>query len=185
MNLSLGTKFALVTLFHRRQVAGGSSCSNTLRRHLACLASVSVRKLAVVPFLARPKLTIPFLGLSKRKRLLRRLATHSSDKSLRLCGRIFVKIFVSSAEFCRRNKSHKVRLIWLLATCCCNKILLRRRRICGKRQNTSSPKNACVGGYLLLIPLKLIRNNRDWLCQKGTRGSPHRQSYDIRTPWYK
>ena len=184
MNWSLGTNVALVTLFHTRQVAGGvvaaTRCVAT-----ACAASVSVRKLAVVPFLARPKLTIPFLGLSKRKRLLRRLATHSSDKSLRLYGRIFVKIFVSSAVFCRRNKSHKVRLIWLLATCCCHKILLRRQRICGKGQNTSSPKNACVGGYLLLIPLKLIRNNRDWLCQKGTRGSPHRQSYDIRTPWYK
>ena len=106
---------------------GATSCSNVLRPHSACVASVSVRKLTVVPFLAQPKPTIPFRGLFKRKRLLRRLATHGSDKSLLLYWRIFVKIFVSAAEFCRCNESHKFRLIWLFATCFCN--------ICNKQQD--------------------------------------------------
>ena len=89
------------------------------------------------------------------------LATQTSDTWLRVYWKIFVKIFVSATEFCRRNKSHKFRLIWLFAACCCNKILLRRQRFCGEGRNTSSPENTCVGGYVLLIPLELIRINLD------------------------
>ena len=198
MNLSLGTNVALVTLFHISSHApgrGGTSCSNTLRRHCSlpsqrfCAVSEreskTVRRLAVVPFLARPKPKIPFLGLSFLQNQTETLATQTSDTWLRVYWKIFVKIFVSATEFRRRNNSHKFRLIWLFAAYYCNKILLRRQRFCGKGRNTSSPKNACVGGYVLLIPLELIRNNFDRLCQKGTRASPHRQSYDIRTPWYK
>ena len=185
MNLSLGTNVALVTLFHISSHAPGrgrTSCSNTLRRHIACLASVSVRfrnesqrpceDWLSFPFLARPKPKIPFLGLSFLQNQTETLATQASDTWLRVYWKIFVKIFVYATEFCRRNNSHKFRLIWLFAAYYCNKILLRRQRFCGKGRNTSSPKSACVGGYVLLIPLELIRNNFDRLCQKGTRGSP-------------
>ena len=36
-------------------------------------------------------------------------ATRRSDKSLRVYWRIFVKIFVSETEFCRCNKSQKIK----------------------------------------------------------------------------
>ena len=152
-----------------------------------------------------PKPKIPFLGLLsskiKRKHFLCRLATHSSDKSLRVYWRIFVKIFVSATEFCRRNKSHKFRLISLSfaeASLCCRgepqgEPLRRREVWFDHLRHVAVTKFCCrdkyfVGrddGRYVLIPLELIRNNLDWLCQKGTRGSRHRQSYDIRTPWYK
>ena len=100
----------------------GNECwpSNTLRRHIACVGSVSVRFrndslrkcenwLSFYFCLSK----IPFLGLSKRKCLLPRLATHGSDKSLRVYWRIFL---------CLLNKSHKFRLISLSsseASLCC------------------------------------------------------------------
>ena len=38
---------------------------------------------------------------------------------------------------------------------------------------------------VLLIPLELIRSNRDSVTKARDRGSSHRQSHDIRIPWYK
>ena len=66
-------------------------------------------------------------------------ATHRSDKSLRVYWGNFVKIFVSSTEFCRCNNLHKFCQIWFFATCCCDKILLQRKRF---SQNFSSTHEA-------------------------------------------
>ena len=93
MNLSLGTNVALVTLFHISSHApgrGGTSCSNTLRRHCSlpsqrfCAVSEreskTVRRLAVVPFSRgqnrKSRSSVFLSSKTKRKRLLRRLATH-------------------------------------------------------------------------------------------------------------
>ena len=48
-------------------------------------------------------------------------ATRRSDKSLRVCWRIFVKIFLSATEFCRCNKSQKIKSDCICATCCGDK----------------------------------------------------------------
>ena len=40
-----------------------------------------------------------------------------SDKSLRVCWRIFVKIFVSATEFCRSNTLQKIKSDRICATC--------------------------------------------------------------------
>ena len=122
--LSLRTNVTLVTLFHISSHApgrGGTSCSNTLRRHIACVASVSVRfrnesQRPCENWLSfhfsrgqnrKSRSSLFLSSKTKRKRWLRRLATHRV-----LCTVLFfVKIFVSVAEFCRRNKSHKFRLI--------------------------------------------------------------------------
>ena len=53
--------------------------------------------------------------------------------------RIFVKIFVSAREFCRRNKTRKIKSDWICATCCGDKILLQRQRF---SQNFSSTHEA-------------------------------------------
>ena len=50
--------------------------------------------------------------------------------------RIFVKIYVSATELCRRNKSQKFCLIWFSATCCCHKLLLPRQRFSQKFSST-------------------------------------------------
>ena len=169
-----------------------------------CFRAVSERESKTVQKIGQNQKSRSSVFLSsktQRKRLLRRLATHGSDKSLRVYWRIFVKIFVSATEFCRRNKSHKFRLISLSfaeASLCCRgepqwKPLGRREVWFDHLRHVAVTKFCWTnkdfvgrdeGGYVL-IPLELIRNNLDWLCQKGTRGSPHRQSYDIRTPWYK
>ena len=66
-------------------------------------------------------------------------ASRGSDKSLRVYGRVFVKIFVSATGFCSRNKAHKFCLIWFSVTCCGDKIMLQRRRF---SQNSSSRHEA-------------------------------------------
>ena len=93
MNLSLGTNVALVTLFHISSHApgrGGTSCSNTLRRHIACLASVSVRfrnesQRPCKDWLSfhfsrgqnrKSRSSVFLSSKTKQKGLLRRLATH-------------------------------------------------------------------------------------------------------------
>ena len=53
--------------------------------------------------------------------------------------RIFVEIFVSATEFCRRNKTRKIKSDWICATCCGDKILLQRQRF---SQNFSSTHEA-------------------------------------------
>ena len=53
--------------------------------------------------------------------------------------RIFVKIFVSATEFCRRNKTRKIKSDWICATCCGDKILLQRQRF---SENFSSTHEA-------------------------------------------
>ena len=65
------------------------------------------------------------------------------DVSLCVYWRIFMKIFVSATECCRRNKSHKFCLIWFFATCCCDKILLRRQRFSQKFFSTHKPICHC------------------------------------------
>ena len=57
-------------------------------------------------------------------------ATRCGDKSLCVHCRSFVKMFVSTTELCRRNKSHKIKSYWICATCCGDKILLLRHTIC-------------------------------------------------------
>ena len=59
-------------------------------------------------------------------------ATSCSDKSLRVCWKIFAKIFVAATEFCRRNESHKIKSDWISATCYGDKILLCRQRFSQK-----------------------------------------------------
>ena len=93
MNLSLGTNVALVTFFHISSHApgrGGTSCSKTLRHHIACLASVSVRfrnesQRPCEDWLSfhfsrgqnrKSRSSVFLSSKTKRKRLLRRLATH-------------------------------------------------------------------------------------------------------------
>ena len=39
----------------------------------------------------------------------------------------FCEIFVSSTEFCHRNYSHKLKLIWFCMTCCSDKVMLQRQ----------------------------------------------------------
>ena len=60
------------------------------------------------------------------------VVTLCSDRSLCVYRRIFMKIFVSSTEFCPRNKSYKFKLIWFFATCCSNKIQLCTQRFSQK-----------------------------------------------------
>ena len=48
----------------------------------------------------------------------------------------FVKIFVYTAEFCRRNKLHEFNLISFCVTRCGDKILLRRQRFSQKFSST-------------------------------------------------
>ena len=60
-------------------------------------------------------------------------ATRCGDKSqlqVALCVRenFFVKVSVSETEFCRHNKSHKIKSDWISATRCGDKTLLLRRR---------------------------------------------------------
>ena len=67
-------------------------------------------------------------------------STRCRDNFLCLYWRIFVKIFVSSTEFCHRNKSHKIESGWICATCC-SKILLPRQRF--SQKFSSSHKAIC------------------------------------------
>ena len=145
--------------------------------------SKTVRKLAVAPFLARPKPKIPFLGLSFLQNQTETLATQASDTWQRQIASCVLENFCENLCLCNRILSPQQVAQIRSDLIICD--MLRRQRFCGVGRNMSSSVNACVGGYVLLIPLELIRNNRDWLCQKGTRGPPHRQSYDIRTPGYK
>ena len=90
-----------------------------------CFRAVSERESKTVQKIGQNQKSRSSVFLSsktKRKRLLRRLTTHGSDKSLGVYWRIFVKIFVSATDFCRRNKSHKFRLIspsFAEASLCC------------------------------------------------------------------
>ena len=136
-----------------------------------CFRAVSERESKTVQKIGQNQKSRSSVFLSsktKRKRLLRRLTTHGSDKSLGVYWRIFVKIFVSATDFCRRNKSHKFRLIspsfaeaslccrgggeasagasgeergliWSFATCCCHKILLDKQRFCGEGRGRLRP----------------------------------------------
>ena len=89
-----------------------------------------------------------------------------------------MKIFVSATEFCRLNKSQKFRLISLPfaeSSLCCSgepqREPLRRREVgFGHLRHVAITKFCCrdkdfvgrdEGGYVLLIPLLLIRNNLD------------------------
>ena len=71
-------------------------------------------------------------------------ATHCFDTSQRQISlfvlRIFAKIFVSSTEFCHRNKSHKIKSDWICVICC-SKILLPRQRF--SQKFSSSHKAIC------------------------------------------
>ena len=65
--------------------------------------------------------------------------------------RIFVEIFVSATEFCRRNKTRKIKSDWICATCCGDKILLQRQRF---SQNFSSTHEAiCRRNMLVQHPV--------------------------------
>ena len=110
--------------------------------------SNTVRKLALVPFLGgqnRKSRSLVFLSSkTKRKRLLRSLATHGSDKSLRVYWRISDLIFRHVA-------------IIITKFCCGDKDFV------GRGEIRTPLKNACVGGYVLRIPLELIGSNRDFV----------------------
>ena len=68
-------------------------------------------------------------------------ATRCGDKSqlqVTLCVRenFFVKVSVSETEFCRHNKSHKIKSDWICTTPCGNKTLLLRQRFPQKFSRT-------------------------------------------------
>ena len=112
--------------------------------------SNTVRKLALVPFLGgqnRKSRSLVFLSSkTKRKRLLRSLATHGSDKSPRVYWRISDLIFRHVA-------------IIITKFCCGDKDFV------GRGEIRTLLKNACVGGYVLRIPLELIGSNRDFVIE--------------------
>ena len=55
----------------------------------------------------------------------------------------FLKIFDSATEFCRRNKSQKIKSDWICATCCGDKILLQRQRFSQKFSSTHEGISRC------------------------------------------
>ena len=68
-------------------------------------------------------------------------ATRCGDKSQLqvtcVCGKIFfVKVSVSETEFCRHNKSHKIKSDWICTTPCGNKTLLLRQKFPQKFSRT-------------------------------------------------
>ena len=133
---------------------GETSCSDALRsmrfRAVSERESNTVRKLALVPFLGgqnRKSRSLVFLSSkTKRKRLLRSLATHGSDKSPRVYWRISDLIFRHVA-------------IIITKFCCGDKDFV------GRGEIRTPLKNACVGGYVLRIPLELIGSNRDFVIE--------------------
>ena len=64
------------------------------------------------------------------------MGTHCSDKSVCAYWRIFVKIFVSSKEFCRSNMSQKIKSDRICVTCYGNNIPLHRQRFSQKFSST-------------------------------------------------
>ena len=70
--------------------------------------------------------------------------TLCSDRSLCVYWRIFMKIFVSSTEFCACNRLHNFKLIWFFVTCCSNKIQLWTQRFSQKfSSRVDFHANAC------------------------------------------
>ena len=84
-------------------IGQATSCSNKSRRHIT--PCVQVGRQVAATRCGDISLRMHRSGDQLQQHVA---ATHRSDKSLRVYWRIFVKIFVSATEFCRRNKSQKL-----------------------------------------------------------------------------
>ena len=66
------------------------------------------------------------------------LRRHVAARNRSVCAEEFLWKSLSPLQFCRRNKSHKIKSDWICATCCGDKIPLLRQRFAHEFPSTRS-----------------------------------------------
>ena len=93
-----------------------------------------------------------------------------------------MKIFVSTIEFCRRNKSHKIKSDYICATFCGDKILLLRQRFPSNSplQTTRFVPATCRATCCInLSPSLIPRRPRSFAVPFASLPLPERTSNDL------